>query len=486
MTPDYIALHAQQQPDAVAVIDHGKVISRARLHREMLCVSAALRTLGVQPGSRVLLVCAHNYLHWLLRLACECLGAVSDAVLDPAHEPWPLLHERADLLLSTLPAPQGLRCRYQAITQAWLDALFAVGELPAIAWPSMPGDAPALVARTSGTTGQPRRMRLSYNALAHRIEAWCHLFELEQQSRCLLTLQTTAATALYQAAACMRMGAIVVFAAPGDVMQTVSRQGITHIACLPGALAHWLTQMPSDFQRPPQLHLVCMGAYTSAALRELALRRLVTRFDDVYACNEAGHIAAGLSANADGIGVVRPGIEVEIVGPEGTPEPFGCIGQIRLRSPSLAAGYLDDADATALHFKNGWYDSGDLGTMIGPGHLTVLGRTHDLLNLGGIKVAPHIIEARLVGPDVPAHELAICSLPNGFGIDEVWVAVCGTAAENRSAVIDALTRISPQYWWVTFRVIRLPQVHPLPPAKLSRATLRTAVQQQLLANKAAD
>lgn len=482
MTPDHIALHAQQQPHAVAVIDHGKPISRARLHREMLCVSAALHALGVRLGSRVLLLCEHNYLHWLLRLGCERLGAVSEAVLDPELESWPLLHERADLLLSTLPAPHGLQCRYQAITQAWLDAVFAVGELPAMVWPPLPGDAPALVARTSGTTGQPRRMRLSHQALAQRVDAWCRLLDLGPQSRCLLTLQTATATALFQAAACMRQGATLVFADPGEVVQTVSCLGITHLACLPGALAHWLAQLPGDFQRPPHLHLVCMGARTSAALRAQALHKLASRFDDVYACNEAGHIAGGLSESADGAGAVRPGVEVEIVGPEGTPEPHGRSGQIRLRSASLVPGYLDDADATALRFLNGWFYPGDLGTMPGPGRLAVLGRTHELLNLGGIKVSPHTLEERLVGPGVPAHELAVCSLPNALGIDEVWVAVCGTAADNRCAVIDALTRICPQYWWVTFKVIRLPQVHPPAPAKLSRAALRLAVQRQLLAN----
>jgi non-ribosomal peptide synthetase component E (peptide arylation enzyme) len=81
-TPDTIDHLAQQAPDALAVIDEDRPISRARLRRELDCMAAALHSLGVAQGTHVALACEHGYVHWLLVLACERLGAVSDAVLD--------------------------------------------------------------------------------------------------------------------------------------------------------------------------------------------------------------------------------------------------------------------------------------------------------------------------------------------------------------------------------------------------------------------
>lgn len=473
-TPDTIDHLAQQAPDALAVIDEDRPISRARLRRELDCMAAALHSLGVAQGTHVALACEHGYVHWLLVLACERLGAVSDAVLDPRREDWATLHQRAGLLLSTF-SPPPMACRHQLIDQPWLDHLLGRLDLPALPVLASDPGAPARVARTSGTTGTSLRLLLSRADVAQRVRNWAQLLGLDSQSRYLLTLQPSAATACYQAAACMQAGAVLVFAPAARAWQSLARHGITHTACLPGMLAQWLAELPPGFARPAALRLLCGGAAVSPALRGQALARLATSFEDVYASNEAGLIATGQSASGDAAGRLWPGVQVQVVDGQHNELPAGHTGRIRVRAPGMAQGYLDAPQADAAHFHQGWFYPGDVGVMPRPGQLRVTGRESEVMNLGGLKVSPEEIEARLSLPGVPAHELAVCALPGEAGIDEVWVALCGEAARQQDQVVQALAQLCNDYAWVTFRVVQLPSVNPQAPGKLSRRALRESI-----------
>jgi acyl-CoA synthetase (AMP-forming)/AMP-acid ligase II len=86
------------------------------------------------------------------------------------------------------------------------------------------------------------------------------------------------------------------------------------------------------------------------------------------------------------------GTEIDIVGPDYKPLPPGVQGIIRVRSPSVCAGYYNDAAATAAAFHDGWYYSGDLGFLDEDGYLYISGREKNLIKTGGINVAPAEIE----------------------------------------------------------------------------------------------
>jgi O-succinylbenzoic acid--CoA ligase len=78
-------------------------------------------------------------------------------------------------------------------------------------------------------------------------------------------------------------------------------------------------------------------------------------------------------------------------------------GSIELAGPTLATGYLDDPQATAQAFHDGWFRTCDLGRLDDQGRLQVLGRADDVIVTGGLNVAPADVEAVLTGlPGVAA------------------------------------------------------------------------------------
>ncbi|MGH3706571.1 MAG: o-succinylbenzoate--CoA ligase [Pseudonocardiaceae bacterium] len=78
-------------------------------------------------------------------------------------------------------------------------------------------------------------------------------------------------------------------------------------------------------------------------------------------------------------------------------------GRIELAGPTLATGYLEAPGETAEAFRDGWFQTCDLGRLTEQGRLQVLGRADDVIVTGGLNVAPAEVEAVLTGlPGVAA------------------------------------------------------------------------------------
>ncbi len=86
-------------------------------------------------------------------------------------------------------------------------------------------------------------------------------------------------------------------------------------------------------------------------------------------------------------------------------------GEIVFRSPATTVGYFGDPTTTATAFRDGWFHSGDLGTLDDDGYLTVTGRLKDMIVSGGLNIYPREIESLL--QQIPgALEVAVIGKPS--------------------------------------------------------------------------
>ena len=106
------------------------------------------------------------------------------------------------------------------------------------------------------------------------------------------------------------------------------------------------------------------------------------------------------------------GIELRIVDADGKDLPNGERGEVLIRAYSLFDGYYKDAEKTAEALDpQGWYHSGDIGSIDDSGHLMFHGRFKDMLKVGGENVAAAEVEAVLASH--PAVRLAqVVGLPD--------------------------------------------------------------------------
>jgi fatty-acyl-CoA synthase len=90
-------------------------------------------------------------------------------------------------------------------------------------------------------------------------------------------------------------------------------------------------------------------------------------------------------------GRVFPGHVSKIVDADGHALPERMVGEILLRGPSVSQGYFEDAEATATTWRDGWLHTGDLG-YLADGNLYVCGRIKDLIIVHGRNYHPQDLE----------------------------------------------------------------------------------------------
>ncbi len=115
-----------------------------------------------------------------------------------------------------------------------------------------------------------------------------------------------------------------------------------------------------------------------------------TEVHHIFICNRLDDFKPGTS------GRVVPGYQVKIVGEDGAPAPQGDVGTLWAKGDSVTTCYWNHPERTAEAIQDGWIDTGDTYYQDEDGYFVYCGRTDDMLKVGGIWCSPAEIEARLV------------------------------------------------------------------------------------------
>jgi malonyl-CoA/methylmalonyl-CoA synthetase len=178
---------------------------------------------------------------------------------------------------------------------------------------------------------------------------------------------------------------------------------------------------------------------------------------------------------AGSVGRPLPGVELRIVDGEGKPLPQGEIGMIEIRGPNVFQGYWNMPEKTAAEFRaDGFFITGDLGTIGPDGYVRIVGRGKDLIITGGLNVYPREIEAML--DELPGvEESAVVGLPHddfGEGITAFLIArddASLSEEEVRESLSGRLARFK-----LPKRVIFLKSLPRNTMGKVQKAALREA------------
>jgi fatty-acyl-CoA synthase len=106
--------------------------------------------------------------------------------------------------------------------------------------------------------------------------------------------------------------------------------------------------------------------------------------------------------------------DVRVVRPDGTDADVDEVGEVLVSGPNVMAGYWNDPARTAEVLIDGWYHTGDAGSLDAEGFLFIRDRYRDMIISGGENIYPAEIESALLGlPGVD--EAAVIGVP-----DEKW------------------------------------------------------------------
>lgn len=145
----------------------------------------------------------------------------------------------------------------------------------------------------------------------------------------------------------------------------------------------------------------------------------------MYGITETANWAAGASAQSfepeDGLIGTMWGGEAAVADSDGNLHGKG-EGEIVLQTPSLMRGYYRRDDLTAEVIRNGWYYTGDLGSIDSNGHIRLLGRIKTEINRAGMKVLPEEVDMLLERHPAVA-EVCTFGVPHPVNGEMVAVAV---------------------------------------------------------------
>jgi amino acid adenylation domain-containing protein len=493
--PTMVATMASADPAAIAVRAPGRgALSYGALAAQLDTTAKVLRGWDLRPGERVVGqvpngpeaaiaclvvsgVCAYA------PLAPGLTEAEVAAALDVLNPTTVLVAEDLDTPLRQLAARRQLtllELRTPAHTPAGTITLVRarVGDprLPtAVTEPEV-----ALLLATSGTTSRPKLVPLSHHNLVASAHSIAQTLGLSRADCCLNVMPLFHIHGLVAGVlASLAVGASVSCAAPFDPQALISwleDEEFTWYTAVP-TMHHAVAACANGRSvRRGRLRLVrSASAQLPAALAAELEATLGVPVLEAYGMTEAAHEIASNppppALRKSGTVGVPTGCEVRILDESGARCPTGQPGEVVIRGPGVMAGYLDNPDANAAAFVDGWLRTGDQGILDDSGFLTLTGRLKELINRGGEKVAPGEVEqALLANPQI--RQAAVFAIPHPtLGQDVAAAVVCDPAASvDEKAVRAAVaTRLSAHK--VPRRVMLLDELPTGPTGKIQRLTL---------------
>lgn len=344
--------------------------------------------------------------------SCAQQCAIETVVTSKAFlERVPLQVPGRTLLLEDIAANPRTVEKLQALVLAWLlPARWLEGAL-GNRTPAQLDDL-ASVIFSSGSTGDPKGVRLSHYNIGSNIEQMGQTFMLDRRDRLLGVLpffHSFGFTVTLWLPAVLGVG-VVYHPNPLDltaVRELVRDSGVTFLLATPTFLQAYMRRCePEDFG---SLQYVMVGA-------EKLPERLALAFEDKfgirplegYGCTECAPVVSvntrdfrapgfrQVGAKRGRIGHPLPGVSVRIADPTSLePLPTGQPGLLLVKGPNVMQGYLGRPDKSAEVMHNGWYITGDIASLDEDGFLTITDRLSRFSKIGG-EMVPHVkIEEKL-------------------------------------------------------------------------------------------
>jgi fatty-acyl-CoA synthase len=416
----WVERHAAFAPGKAAIRFAGQELSYGALAERVRQAAGRLAALGVGQGDVVGFLGFNDPEMLVLLFACARAGAI----LLPLN--WRLAPpEHARVLGDARPrvVVVGPGCLAQAavLRETMQGMVWLSLDTAAPGWPAWSGlapacaaprpteeasfDAPVLLCYTSGSTGAPKGVVLTQEALFWNAVNSAHMHDLTSADRVLTTLPMFHVGGLnIQTMPALHAGATVELQAkfdPSAALEAIERGRITLAVFVPAQLTALMEHPRWQAADLSSLRMLTTG---STIVPETFVRRVHERgvpLVQVYGSTETCPIAAYLRVEeadrkAGSAGLPALYGALRIVDDAGNDRAAGEVGEILVRGPSLMRQYWNAPEATALAMREGWYRSGDIGRLDRDGYLYVVARKHDMIISGGENIYPAELETILL------------------------------------------------------------------------------------------
>lgn len=257
---------------------------------------------------------------------------------------------------------------------------------------------------TSGSTGEPKGVMLSHLNIVQNTNSIVEYLQLSSHDRIMVVLPFyyVYGSSLLNTHV-LTGGSIVIdnrFIYPNLVLETMKNQRVTGFAGVPSTFLILLNNSSlKDYSPFENLRYVTQaGGHMNVPVQELVAETFTpAKLIVMYGATELAPRLTWLSPERwsekkGSIGVAVPNTEAFVVDEYGNRLQPGFEGEIVGRGSNVMMGYWGDPESTAQVLKDGLYYTGDIGRVDEDGFLYVVGRSKDMLKIGGNRVSAKEIE----------------------------------------------------------------------------------------------
>ena len=515
--PDHVDRAAQRWPDSEALVFGEERLTFAGFAERTRAIARGLVAFGVSPGQKVG-VFMHNVPDMLAAIyGAARTGAVpvpinarfkarelryvtahaDVAVLIASSGYGDLVEEALDEARAAAPARRVVHGGDPGAALSWADML-ASGDAVADAeidrlQRRLAARDPAMLMYTSGTTANPKGCLISHESLVRTGRIFgLERFPTRYGDRVWDPLPLFHLASILPFNGCLETGATYVGMVHFEAGEALSVLESERCTCAFAAFdLIWIAVQDhprfadADLSR---IRLVNVNGVPEKLAMMAARTPWLTQISP-YGATEGGgvlalsHVDDALEHRVGSAGRPFAGMEVRIADPEtGAQLPPGERGEITYRGPALFDGYYKRPDETAAVFDaDGFFHSGDLGSVDGDGRLTFIGRLKDLLKVGGENVAAAEIEGFL-GEHPAIAEVQVVAAPDDRYVEVPCAYVVlrpGAALDHNELLAYCHGRIAT---YKIPRYLRVVTEWPMSGTKIQKFRLREQIARELEAS----
>ena len=432
--------NVEKFPDKEAIIFGERRFTYKQLGERVDALAEGLRQLGLKRGDIVAILLLNCSEYFEITFAVNKLGAAwlpLNYRLAGPEVTYILNHSEAKMLFSEKefePLVQGIRKDIPGVQKC-----IGVGKEVPAGWESYDGlveghkgakvphalvelDDLHRLMYTSGTTAHPKGVMITYGNLYWKNVGHIIMFDIKPEDKTLVVgpLYHVGGMDLTATGTLNVGGSLVILRRfdPIPVLRAIQNERPTNAWFAP-AMVNTLFQEPT-FDR----YDVSSIRYIIDGGEKMPLP-LITRikekfpkawFADAYGLTETVSGDTFLAkdqmiAKIGSVGKPVFQLRVRIVDDEGRDVPPNTLGEIVLRGPKVFKGYWKNPQATAEAIKNGWFHTGDIGTLDEEGYLYIVDRKKDVIISGGENIASLEVE-RVIYELPQVLETAVVGLPH--------------------------------------------------------------------------
>lgn len=247
----------------------------------------------------------------------------------------------------------------------------------------------AAILFTSGTTGEPKGVKLSHHGIIENLKGIDGYFKVQTGQKILIARPLVHVAvftgellfALYKG---LEIDFYEEAFQPNRLASYIDENQIQIFGCTPTLLYHLSRCLKGDFLQSVIISGERLTEGVATVLKEKYSR---LNFYNVY----------GLTENSPRVSALRPDEFFEKIGSVGKPIAHTKVklenGELLVKSRSLMQGYLKEREKTEEKLKGGWLHTGDMARIDEQGYLYILGRKDDMLIRSGMNIYPAEIES---------------------------------------------------------------------------------------------